>query len=56
MSEPNIQNIPLHTEEGRAIRNAFIGEAGRKPITPADYFGIELRILDYAIKIGKHDV
>ena len=43
-SDPNLQNIPIRTEEGRRIRQAFIAAPGQQ-IVAADYSQIELRVM-----------
>jgi DNA polymerase-1 len=42
---PNLQNIPVRTEEGRSIRNAFIAGSGFASLLTADYSQIEMRIM-----------
>ncbi|MBS45761.1 MAG: DNA polymerase I [Nocardioides sp.] len=44
-TEPNLQNIPIRTEEGRRIREGFVVGAGSESLMTADYSQIEMRIM-----------
>ena len=44
-TEPNLQNIPIRTEEGRQIRNCFIAQSPFSELLTADYSQIEMRIM-----------
>lgn len=44
-SDPSLQNIPIRSEEGRAIRRAFVAEGARGLLASFDYSQIELRLL-----------
>ena len=44
-TDPNLQNIPIRTEEGRRIREAFVVGPGHESLMTADYSQIEMRIM-----------
>ncbi|GAA1159654.1 DNA polymerase I [Kribbella jejuensis] len=49
-TEPNLQNIPIRTEEGRRIRQAFVVGEGNESLMSADYSQIEMRIMAHVSK------
>jgi DNA polymerase-1 len=49
-TEPNLQNIPIRTDTGRRIRDAFVVGAGYRSLMTADYSQIEMRIMAHLSK------
>lgn len=52
-TEPNLQNIPIKTEEGRKIRKAFVPQSNEYILVDGDYSQIELRVLAHISKDPK---
>lgn len=52
-TEPNLQNIPIKTEEGRKIRKAFVPQSDEYVLVDGDYSQIELRVLAHISKDPK---
>lgn len=52
-TEPNLQNIPIKTEEGRKIRKAFVPQSKDYVLVDGDYSQIELRVLAHITKDPK---
>ncbi|NIH57499.1 DNA polymerase-1 [Brooklawnia cerclae] len=47
-TDPNLQNIPIRTEEGRRVRQAFVVGSGFEGLMSADYSQIEMRVMAHA--------
>lgn len=51
--EPNLQNIPIRTEEGHKIRRMFIPSSPKNSLYSSDYSQVELRVLAHMANVGK---